>query len=72
MPKYLGKQIFSLGSLPEVGHKQMTEKKTESWQQQWPATHCQTWNSARAMLAEDFHKSAEGFVENNVSENGDF
>ena len=23
--------------------------------------HIQSWNSARAMLAEDFHKSAEGF-----------
>ena len=27
MPKYLGKQIFSLGSFPEVGLKQKTEKK---------------------------------------------
>ena len=27
MPKYWGKQIFSLGSLPEVGQKQKTEKK---------------------------------------------
>ena len=27
MPKYCGKQIFSLGSFPEVGQKQKTEKK---------------------------------------------
>ena len=35
MPKYWGKQIFSLGSFPEVGQKQKTEKekrkKSESW-----------------------------------------
>ena len=27
MPKYWGKQIFSLGSFPEVGQKQNTGKK---------------------------------------------
>ena len=27
MPKYWGKQIFSLGSFPEVGQKQKTEKR---------------------------------------------
>ena len=27
MPKYLGKQIFSLGSFLEVGQKQKTKKK---------------------------------------------
>ena len=27
MPKYWGKQIFSLGSFPKVGQKQKTEKK---------------------------------------------
>ena len=27
MPKYWGKQIFSLGSFPEVGQKKKTEKK---------------------------------------------
>ena len=27
MPKYWGKQIFSLGSFPEVGQKQKMEKK---------------------------------------------
>ena len=27
MPKYWGKQIFSLESFPEVGQKQRTEKK---------------------------------------------
>ena len=27
MPKYWGKQIFSLGSFPEVGPKQKTEKE---------------------------------------------
>ena len=27
MPKYWGKQIFSLGSFPEVGQKQKTEKE---------------------------------------------
>ena len=27
MPKYWGKQIFSLGSFPEVGQKQKTERK---------------------------------------------
>ena len=27
MPKYWGKQIFSIGSLPEVGQKQKTERK---------------------------------------------
>ena len=31
----------------------------------------QTWNSARAMLFEDFHKSAESFMEKNASESGD-
>ena len=40
MPEYWGKQIFSLGRLPEVGEKQKTEKRqrkrdrereTESW-----------------------------------------
>ena len=36
MPKYWWKQIFSLGSFPEVGQKQKTEKekkseKSESW-----------------------------------------
>ena len=29
MPKYWGKQIFSLGSFPEVGQKQKTERKKE-------------------------------------------
>ena len=29
MPKYWGKQIFSLWSFPEVGQKQKTEKKKE-------------------------------------------
>ena len=29
MPKFWGKQIFSLGSFPEVGRKQKTEKKGE-------------------------------------------
>ena len=29
MPKYWGKQIFSLGRFPEVGQKQKTEKKKE-------------------------------------------
>ena len=29
MPKYWGKQIFSLGSFPEVGQKQMTGRKKE-------------------------------------------
>ena len=29
MPKYWGKQIFSLGSFSEVGKKQKTEKKKE-------------------------------------------
>ena len=29
MPKYWGKQIFSLGIFPEVGQKQKTEKKSE-------------------------------------------
>ena len=27
MPNYWGKQIFSLGSFPEVGQKQKTERK---------------------------------------------
>ena len=27
MPKYVGKQIFSLGRFPEVGQKQKTEKE---------------------------------------------
>ena len=27
MPKYWGKQIFSLGSLPEMGQNQKTENK---------------------------------------------
>ena len=37
MPRYWGKQIFSHGSLPEVGQKRKTgrgrkkEKKTEQW-----------------------------------------
>ena len=29
MPKYWGKQIFSLGSFPEVGQKQKTERERE-------------------------------------------
>ena len=29
MSKYWGKQFFSLGSFPEVGQKQKTEKKRE-------------------------------------------
>ena len=29
MPKYWGKQIFSLGRFPEVGQKQKTEKREE-------------------------------------------
>ena len=29
MPKYWGKQIFSLGSFPEVGQKQKTEEEKE-------------------------------------------
>ena len=29
MPKYWGKQIFSLRSFPEVGQKQKTKKKEE-------------------------------------------
>ena len=29
MPKYWGKQIFSLGRFPEVGQKQKTERKRE-------------------------------------------
>ena len=28
MPKYWGKQIFSLGSFPEVGQKQKTDRNT--------------------------------------------
>ena len=28
MPKYCGKQIFSLGRFPKVGQKQKTEKNT--------------------------------------------
>ena len=30
MSKYWGKQIFSLGSFPEVGQKQKTEKKKDT------------------------------------------
>ena len=29
MPKYWGKQIFSLGSFPKEGQKQKTEKKED-------------------------------------------
>ena len=29
MPKYWGKQIFTHGRFPEVGHKQKTERKRE-------------------------------------------
>ena len=29
MPKYWGRQIFSLGRFPEVGQKQKTERKEE-------------------------------------------
>ena len=29
MPKYWGKQIFSLGSFPKVGQKQKTEREKE-------------------------------------------
>ena len=29
MPKYWGKQIFSLGSFPEVGQKQKRERERE-------------------------------------------
>ena len=34
MPKYWGKQIFSLGSFPEVGQKQKTEKKEREKEEQ--------------------------------------
>ena len=44
MPKYWGKQIFSLGRFPEVGQKQKTEKKRERETlkvgNKWPGTHC--------------------------------
>ena len=41
MPKYWGKQTFSLGCFPEVAQKQKTEKKEEKsrWKQ-WPASLC--------------------------------
>ena len=46
MPKYWGKQIFSLGSFPEVGQKQKTEekkrekkKKTKVGENNGQATH---------------------------------
>ena len=29
MPKYWGKQIFSIGRFPDVGQKQKTEKERE-------------------------------------------
>ena len=32
IPKYWGKHIFSLGSFPEVGRKQKTEKKKKDSQ----------------------------------------
>ena len=32
MPKYWGKQIFRLGSFPEVGQKQKAEKKKKEKQ----------------------------------------
>ena len=35
MPQYWGKQIFSLGSFPEVGQKQKTEKKEERETERW-------------------------------------
>ena len=34
MPKYLGKQIFSLGSFPEVGQKQMMERERKKREKQ--------------------------------------
>ena len=40
MPKYWGKQIFTLGSFAEVGQKQKTEReKRERERLKWPATH---------------------------------
>ena len=46
MPKYLGKQIFTHGSFPEVGENQKAEKKKKKkkekknrWKK-WPASLC--------------------------------
>ena len=36
MPKYWGKQIFSLGRFPEVGQKQKTEKKERKREEERP------------------------------------
>ena len=40
MPKYWGKQIFSLGRFPELGQKQKTEKRKRKKQaavtERWP------------------------------------
>ena len=36
MPEYWGKQIFSLGSFPEVDQKQNTERKEKKRKRDWP------------------------------------
>ena len=36
MPKYCGKQNFSLGSFPEVGQKQKTERERERKKERRP------------------------------------
>ena len=46
MPKYWGKQIFSLGSFPEVGQKQKTERERERFR-------------ARKMIDSDFTRRLE-------------
>ena len=35
MPKYWGKQIFSLRSFPEMGQKQKTEREKERSERDW-------------------------------------
>ena len=67
MPKYWGKQIFSLGSCPEVGQKQKTEKKerrdrerkTEQGNNNGQAMHCKRhlWWRTQSSLGQKFVNS---------------
>ena len=56
MPKYWGKQIFSLGSFPEVGHKQKTEreKKGEKRRAILQGLRVPTWNSSKTFREQEF------------------
>ena len=43
MPKYWGKQMFSLGRFPEVGQKQKTEEKEKKKQRKLGGARKAAW-----------------------------